>query len=679
MNEEHEPLTAVRTGVPMQLEWIVNKCLAKKAEDRYQSAADLIVDLRQVDTEKGSSVSRTSTISQPVEPAPSTAPAPSNRSTPAWSWLAVALIVGAAVMFGVTRVTQSPPESLPLTRVEISLPDLQLVRFPTLSPTREYLAVQARDLRGRYGIYLRSMSTGELQYIEGSEIVGDREFGFSPDGSRLVFTEALNSGLHVVVIPSGYPEKVSEFGRFAFWKDNDNIVLSDDKAEGGDFYTVDLNGGEPGLIDVGDANLEARYGNILKSNMPGSNLAFGHQLVRIEGGTIDNAAAPNLIALNHNSGELNVIESNAMNPLYVEGGFLMYQVRSDDGRLVVRPVDSRSGQFTGQPMDAISRNMLINWGEYSASPDGDLLYVDRSGFFGLDIGMWMVDLSTTSISSFDFIRPSDSPAHGAEFSNDDKAFAYQVSPLGEGGQIFYYDLETGANHQYSFDGTQADAIFSPEGDEIYFTKNTGPNQAGIFRIPADNSAIPELVFENGMIAELSSNGRWMALTGIPPSHGLDLLLVDRLDGNMSVVDSTSGFPAFVQFSPDNRYLVYTDELPMTEVSLIVKSVTGVESYRLPNILGRFPRWSDDGTFIYYASASGVMRLPVRTNPTFSVLGPPETILATTDLIDFDVSSDLTKILVASSSVAIASAMSEEAPRVVWLQNWSEYLKKEVGE
>ena len=35
VNEQHEPLTAVRTGVPKDLERIVDKCLAKEADERY--------------------------------------------------------------------------------------------------------------------------------------------------------------------------------------------------------------------------------------------------------------------------------------------------------------------------------------------------------------------------------------------------------------------------------------------------------------------------------------------------------------------------------------------------------------------------------------------------------------------------------------------------------------------
>jgi serine/threonine protein kinase/Tfp pilus assembly protein PilF len=46
MNEEPEPLTALRTAVPMELERIVNKTLEKDPSERYQHADDLIVDLR---------------------------------------------------------------------------------------------------------------------------------------------------------------------------------------------------------------------------------------------------------------------------------------------------------------------------------------------------------------------------------------------------------------------------------------------------------------------------------------------------------------------------------------------------------------------------------------------------------------------------------------------------------
>jgi serine/threonine protein kinase len=48
LNESPEPVTALRSGVPMALERVVEKALAKSPAERYQHADDLIVDLRQI-------------------------------------------------------------------------------------------------------------------------------------------------------------------------------------------------------------------------------------------------------------------------------------------------------------------------------------------------------------------------------------------------------------------------------------------------------------------------------------------------------------------------------------------------------------------------------------------------------------------------------------------------------
>ena len=48
MNEPPEPLTAVRTGVPKELERIANKCLVKKPEQRYHHTDELLGDLQAV-------------------------------------------------------------------------------------------------------------------------------------------------------------------------------------------------------------------------------------------------------------------------------------------------------------------------------------------------------------------------------------------------------------------------------------------------------------------------------------------------------------------------------------------------------------------------------------------------------------------------------------------------------
>ena len=63
LNEEPEPLTALRTGVPMELERIVAKCMAKEIEERYQHTDDLLLDLQ---TLKKKLQSGKSAISRPA-------------------------------------------------------------------------------------------------------------------------------------------------------------------------------------------------------------------------------------------------------------------------------------------------------------------------------------------------------------------------------------------------------------------------------------------------------------------------------------------------------------------------------------------------------------------------------------------------------------------------------------
>ncbi len=48
LNEEPEPITGLRTGVPVELERITRKCMSKDRAERYQTAGDLAADLHHI-------------------------------------------------------------------------------------------------------------------------------------------------------------------------------------------------------------------------------------------------------------------------------------------------------------------------------------------------------------------------------------------------------------------------------------------------------------------------------------------------------------------------------------------------------------------------------------------------------------------------------------------------------
>ena len=151
VHEEYEPVTGVRAGVPMELEWIVGKCLAKDREDRYNHAEDLMLDLRTLAEKLKSGRSTvlktmaglgdavgTGTLAGPsprsgdgqaeslslpresgVEPAPTGVLAPGWNTRLPWVLLSVTGIALLALAF--VHFRESPPEA-PLRRFAFTPP-----------------------------------------------------------------------------------------------------------------------------------------------------------------------------------------------------------------------------------------------------------------------------------------------------------------------------------------------------------------------------------------------------------------------------------------------------------------------------------------------------------------------------------------------------------------------------
>jgi len=112
LNEEPEPVTSLRTGIPMELERIVYKCLEKDSSDRYQRADELIVDLRKLkkESETKEILSKTGvTQSQPLQRTPQqTRP----KKPAVYYGLAILLFLITAVSIAYFFSRESPIDSI---------------------------------------------------------------------------------------------------------------------------------------------------------------------------------------------------------------------------------------------------------------------------------------------------------------------------------------------------------------------------------------------------------------------------------------------------------------------------------------------------------------------------------------------------------------------------------------
>lgn len=90
LNQEPEPLTSLRSNIPLELERIVQKLLAKDPDERYQSMTDVLVDLRTLQKKSASGIS-VSSVQQ--------VPAKKQRSYIKWMAAAVIPLLVMLVLF----------------------------------------------------------------------------------------------------------------------------------------------------------------------------------------------------------------------------------------------------------------------------------------------------------------------------------------------------------------------------------------------------------------------------------------------------------------------------------------------------------------------------------------------------------------------------------------------------
>ncbi len=114
LNDEPEPITGLRTGVPIEFERIVAKAMAKRRDERYQHVDDLLADLRSIRRELDSG---TATVSSPAA-----APAPRLKSARAfWRWAipAALALIALAVVWNATR-RDEPATDLVANRIVVT-------------------------------------------------------------------------------------------------------------------------------------------------------------------------------------------------------------------------------------------------------------------------------------------------------------------------------------------------------------------------------------------------------------------------------------------------------------------------------------------------------------------------------------------------------------------------------
>jgi Tol biopolymer transport system component len=206
INEEPPPLNSVDSELPLPIQWIIERCLAKNREDRYASTRDLAKDLQNVRNHVSYGVSSTKNV-------PGTKVPWTRKKT-----LLFAMSVLGGLAFISTVIFLGIKKTQDLRRVSVPFHRIKTTRLTTtgkawegaISPDGKYLAYTGDVGTGKYAVWLRQIATGrEVQILPPSDDYWGLKF--SPDGEFIYYSSEyadFRSHLYRIPILGGTPRKI---------------------------------------------------------------------------------------------------------------------------------------------------------------------------------------------------------------------------------------------------------------------------------------------------------------------------------------------------------------------------------------------------------------------------------------------------------------------------------------
>jgi len=595
VSEQPRRIDELDRALPAQLQWIVEKCLAKEPAERYQSAADLAVDIRRVAAgiESGA-------VSAPGAAATPSADAQRAAAKFPTALAAVAVLALVAISALVTWWLAAEPADTTVHRFAIEYPiknvENTYSRGVTVSPDGKWVVFSDGET-----LWIRGMDDFEATVVRGSEARTRGQWArapvFSPDSQRLAFW--IDRQMVAAPIAGGVPVSLMR---------SDALPHGIDWAPDGYLYYTHRNsrvvwrvpdaGGEPESV------FEAPSFPLDPQLLPGGEwLLFS---------SLDEGVQAYSLA----TGEQKVLVQDAVGGRYVPPGYIVY-IRGGD--LLAQRFDVDSASVSGSALVTAPgvRRSIAGSADFAVTRRGDLVY--RPGGAAQDrfLFTWLNPDGTREPLPIE-AEAFDSP----RLSPDETKVVVSVDD-GGATDIWIQELAGSRVQRLTTTGDADHAVWSTDGEWVYFAKGGVGQGADIWRRRADLSgeAEPVLEIEGRQVPMGISGDDRLLLFSSDNGADRDLYLLE-LDGNAEPrpVVATSADESQGDISPDGRFVAYTTD-ETGEVHLFVVELGTNRRWPVSPSWGFYPRWSPDGGKILFLSGDGFVASDVTLDPEFSAAPP----------------------------------------------------------
>ena len=576
---------------------------------------------------------------------------------------AVTAVALAALAF--FYVTQEPPSPEPPFRKFSFTPEslYSSGHYPraAVSPDGRWIAYISGDEPAE--LWLRSMESEQPRKLDGTEGVMHSPFwsrdsrfvGFAAEGD---LKKVAVSGETLVVlcqIPAG-----NTWSGAAWSPDSGRIIFSAGRPR--QLHEVSALGGKPRVLFEPVEGDKGR-GNFSPHFLPGEAVRLS---LLFDVGVM---TSRDIYLWDFETGE-SVRLAEGSRPFYSPTGHVLYQPRPFYGGIWALPFSLETLRPTGEAFP-VSENV----GGPSLATDGTLVTVDVDGGEGQRL-VWR-DRRGGKIGEIG--RPQ-AIIEAPEISPNGRLVAvYGLEHVSDGGDIWLHETRRAMSRRLTTDAARdAFPTWSPDGQELAFqTERQGNGDLYLQRVEGDGKAL-ELAVSRDREAgsDFSPDGRTLIFGRKSETFDLWLLRRDEAGKVLEMREflATGFSEGRPQISPDGRFVAYwSDESGVNEV-YVRDFPAGARRWPVSVRGGGQPRWSADGTELYYVEGNTIVAVEVSTEPEFRV-GKTERLFADPSFFgtawDYDVSADGRFVTVED---VIPEGETRHKPSIHITQNWYEQFR-----
>ena len=247
-------------------------------------------------------------------------------------------------------------------------------------------------------------------------------------------------------------------------------------------------------------------------------------------------------------------------------------------------------------------------------------------------------------------------------------------------EIWIFDVERRTRTRLTFDGQNANPIWSPDGRTITYGGSPS-GKTGLYRVAADGSSRPELLLATSAFPtpfSWSPDGKTLLYSQADsgkPSRIWVLPVPGSAPGKPVPLHDATVYESDAEFSPDGRWVAYVS-VESGQMEIYVQPFPGPGAKtRVSTNGGGSSRWARSGREIFYrgASGDGLMAVDVQTAPALH-LGLPRELTKTRFGTTWDPAPDGKRFLVEQNAFLAADSSGR---RMVGVNDWFEELKRRV--